>query len=198
MDVVESTLSYYNENAERCFQDAFTISERTNQDRFCALVRQGGHILDLGCGSGRDTAYFRSKGFEVTPVDGASRLCRLASLYLGTPVRTMEFTELDDVELYDGIYASASIMHLDVAGLEAVLPRIERALLSGGVFYTCFKYGDEDGFVGRRYQTKMTEERLMRLVAPLEDLELCELGTFGNEHPKQFDFRWLYALMRKR
>ena len=47
---MNTTIAYFNENAERCFADAFTITERTNQDRFLAELPAGSTILDLGCG----------------------------------------------------------------------------------------------------------------------------------------------------
>lgn len=33
-------------------------------------VEPGGHILDVGCGSGRDAKYFIDKGYQVTAFDG--------------------------------------------------------------------------------------------------------------------------------
>lgn len=194
---MNTTISYFDEKAEHCFADAFTITERSNQDRFMALVRPGGHILDFGCGSGRDTAYFREHGFEVTPVDGSKNMCRLAAEYLHTPVRTLEFNELCDIACYDGVFASASIMHLAYDKLLEVFPKMSRALREDGILYTSFKYGDKDGYLGKRYYTYMTEQRFTHMVAPFPELELVEMGIFGNEHPGQEDFRWLYALMRK-
>jgi SAM-dependent methyltransferase len=194
---MNTTIEYFDEKAERCFVDAFTITERTNQDRFLAELPTGGSILDLGCGSGRDTAYFREKGFTVTPTDGSAHMCELASDYLGTPVRVQEFNQLDDVALYDGIFASASIMHLEYDRLVELMPKLVRALKLGGVLYVSFKYGDTDGYLGKRYYTYMTEERFAALAATVPELEVMRVGIFGNEHPGQPDFRWLWALLRK-
>lgn len=195
---VNTTIEYFDEKAERCFADAFTITERSNQDRFLAELPAGGAILDLGCGSGRDTAYFREKGFQVTPTDGSARMCALAADYLGTPVRVQEFNELEDEGLYDGVFASASIMHLEYERLVELMPKLARALKLGGVLYASFKYGERDGYLGKRYYTYMTEERFAALVAMTPELELLRMGTFGNEHPGQPDFRWLWALVQRR
>lgn len=194
---MNTTIEYFDQNAERCFADAFTITERGNQDHFLSYVREGGSILDFGCGSGRDTAYFRERGFRVTPTDGSREMCRLASEYLGTPVRVLEFNELDDEDCYDGIYASASVMHLEYDALLEALPKMARALRRGGVMFVSFKYGDTDGYLGKRYYTNMSEGRFARMLADVPQLEVVEQGVFGNEHPDQPDFRWFYALLRK-
>ena len=44
---MNTTIEYFDQNAERCFADAFTITERTNQDHFLSYVRPGGSILDF-------------------------------------------------------------------------------------------------------------------------------------------------------
>ena len=193
---MNTTVEYFDQNAERCFADAFTITERTNQDHFLTYVQPGGTILDFGCGSGRDAAYFRERGYEVTATDGSREMCRLASEYLGAPVRVLEFNELDDEDRYDGIYASASVMHLEYERLLEVFPKMARALRKGGILYVSFKYGDTDGYLGKRYYTKMTEERLAQMLEGFPQFEVVEQGIFGNEHPGQPDFRWLYAYLR--
>lgn len=193
-----TTIEYFNEKAEKCFLDAFTITERTNQDHFLSFLKPGARILDFGCGSGRDTAYFREKGFDVTPADGSEGMCRFASEYLKTPVRLLEFNELDEEEAYDGIYASASIMHLEYEKLVEVFPKMIRALKSNGIIYVSFKYGEEDGFLGKRYYCYMNEERFGKMIGQFETLAIEEQGIFGNEHPGQMDFRWLWAILRKK
>ena len=41
------------------------------------------HILDLGCGSGRDSKAFLQQGYKVTAMDGSQVLCQLASETIG-------------------------------------------------------------------------------------------------------------------
>jgi hypothetical protein len=88
-------------------------------------------------------------------------------------------------------------MHLEYERLVQVMPKLVRALKPGGVLYVSFKYGDEsmDGYLGKRYYTYMNEERFAELLATVPELEVMQVGTFGNEHPGQPDFRWLWALL---
>ena len=82
-------------------------------DKFEIYLKSGDKILDLGCGSGRDSKYFLSKGYDVVSVDGSIEICRLAEKYIGKYVRNIFFDELDYVNEFDAVWASASLLHVD-------------------------------------------------------------------------------------
>ena len=195
---MNTTIEYFDEKAEKIFREAFTITSRDSQKLFASYMKEGGVILDFGCGSGRDSAWFREQGFEVVPCDGSPVLANLAQQYLGTPVKVMEFNELDETEVYDGIYASASIMHLEYDQLLSLFPKMIRALKPEGILYVSFKYGENDGYYGKRYFTYMTEERFAGLAAQFPQLKVLMTETFGNPQPGLHDFRWFHAVLKKK
>ena len=98
------------------------------QNAFLEKLAPASYILDFGCGSGRDTAYFLSRGYQVDATDGSEELCRFASDYTGIKVKHQLFQELEEVEKYDGIWACASILHLAKCELLEVLHKMCRAL----------------------------------------------------------------------
>ena len=53
------------------------------QNEFSSYIKKGGLILDLGCGSGRDSKAFIEMGYEVVAVDGSQEICKRASEYIG-------------------------------------------------------------------------------------------------------------------
>lgn len=160
MDGTNETLQYYHQHAETFISRTFSADMTSVQARFLAHLPALALILDLGCGSGRDALSFLQQGFMVDAVDGSAKMCRAAAQRTGLPVRQMLFQELDAKELYDGIWACASILHLDKKELATVLNKIAVALKPGGVFYTSFKYGSFEGMRGGRYFTDFTEETL--------------------------------------
>ena len=91
------------------------------------------NILDFGCGSGRDTKYFLQKGHAVDATDGCMEFCRQASDYTGISVKQMLFQELNVRNVYDGIWACSSILHLDKCELADVMVRMVQALKTNGV-----------------------------------------------------------------
>ena len=108
---MNTTIEYYENNAESFSQATLNVDFSDVQDRFASLIPEGAFILDFGCGSGRDTKYFLGRGFKVDAIDGSENLCKIASENTGIEVRNMLFSELDAGELYDGIWACSSILH---------------------------------------------------------------------------------------
>ena len=109
---MNETLNYYNSHAEAFAGTTINIDFTEIQDKFLGYLPANAKILDFGCGSGRDAAYFHKKGFAVDAVDGSAELCRRASAYSGITVRQMLFSDLAAEEEYDGIWACSSILHL--------------------------------------------------------------------------------------
>ena len=71
--MTDTTLNYYNNNAETFIKGTVSVDFSDTQDKFLSLL-SGKMILDFGCGSGRDTKYFLEKYYEVTAIDGSVEL----------------------------------------------------------------------------------------------------------------------------
>jgi SAM-dependent methyltransferase len=120
---------------------------------FLALVPPGGLILELGCGAGNHSAVMLEAGFSVRATDGSPEMAEIASRRLGYPVEAMMFHQLDAQDAYDGVWASACLLHVPRDELAGILGRIHRALKPSGTFYASFKIGEGDGRdnLGRYY-----------------------------------------------
>ena len=192
-----TTLNYYNANAQEFVQGTVDVDFHITQDRFLAQLKEGASILDFGCGSGRDTKYFLERGFAVEATDGSAELCKLASEYTGTSVKQMLFDELEAVAKYDGIWACASILHLAWADLVVVMQKIVRSVKGEGVIYTSFKYGQFTGERNGRFFTDLDEEGLARLLKEVGGLEVKELWITGDVRPGRGEEKWLNVLLKK-
>jgi SAM-dependent methyltransferase len=141
--VDEETLQFYRSNAQ-----AYAGREKTRHTRlirFLALLPRGATILELGCGAGADSAEMLAGGFDVCATDGSPEMAGEASRRLGRPVETLLFHDLDKVEVFDGVWANACLLHVPRPELASVLVLIWRALKPGGHFYASFKSGEADG-----------------------------------------------------
>ena len=192
-----STLEYYDQNAEQFFKTTAEVDFTGTQDRFLRYLEPGSRILDLGCGSGRDARYFLEKGYQVDATDGSAEICRLASEYTGIPVRQMLFNELDAEEEYDGIWACASILHLSEDELRDVMHRIGTALKEGGIFYTSFKYGDFAGERNGRYFRDFTEESFREFLTDFHEFRMTDQWITSDVRPNRGEEKWLNVLLRR-
>ena len=75
----KNTLEYYNSKAKEFVLDTVDVTFTEIQEIFLEYIPVGAKILDFGCGSGRDTKYFLSKGYNVDAMDGSEELCKIAS-----------------------------------------------------------------------------------------------------------------------
>lgn len=110
----------------------------------CGFLRHlpdGAHILDLGCGDGRDAQYMESRGFTVDATDGVASMVELTSKRISHPARLMLFEELNAEAAYDAIWAHASLHHATADALPDLLARVHRALKPGGWHFSNYKGG---------------------------------------------------------
>lgn len=159
---MNGTLAYYDEHAEEYAASAATADLSALYGRFVSCIPRGS-ILDLGCGSGRDTKQFLAMGYQVTAMDGSAEMCRIASDYTGIPVACRRFEELTEEDAYDGIWACASLLHIPEEQLPEILDRICRALKDDGILYASFKKGCGGSTDGGRFYQYYDEEELRRL-----------------------------------
>jgi SAM-dependent methyltransferase len=147
----EATLQFYRRNAVS--YAAWAKAPSTRLTGFLGLLPAGASILELGSGAGNHAAEMLARGFVLRATDGSPEMADIASRRLNHPVATMRFDELEENEAFDGVWASACLLHVPKEELAGILTRIHRALKSGGAFYASYKAGDGDGrdSLGRYY-----------------------------------------------
>lgn len=154
-------------------------------------------ILDVGCGPGRDLAYFRSLGHEAVGVEGCHAFCVMARQHAGCEVLEQDFLALDlPAGRFDGVFANASLFHVPSAELPHVLGRLRDALKPRGVLFASNPRGDNrEGWNGDRYGCYWDYERWRAVVAAAGFEELAHYyrppGRPREEQP------WLATVWRK-
>ena len=192
------TLQYYNETAPTFVQGTITADLGKLHRRFLKLLPIQAHILDLGCGSGRDAKAFLDAGYQVTAIDGSAGCCKLAGDYIGQPVLCQTFEELDFDAAFDGVWACASLLHVPYAELTGIFAKIARALRPGGYLYASFKYGDFEGERNGRYFTDLDEGRLAAVMQPVAGLTIVETFVTGDVRDGRGGEKWLNVIGERR
>lgn len=191
-----ATTAYYDAQAEAFARDTAGADVSAILGAFVELLPAGAHVLDWGCGTGRDSRALLDMGFAVTSTDASQAMCRTAEELFGVNVRCERFDDLQAEDEFDGIWACASLLHVRKRDLPAVLGKAHRALKPGGVLYASFKYGAFEGMRGGRWFTDLDEEALADLVGT--SFDLVRVWITGDVRPGRAGEKWLNCLLRKR
>ena len=99
-----------------------------------------------------------------------------ASKGIGQEVICNKFEDLQLTEKFHGIWACASLLHINKRDLINVIKNISSNLEDNGVIYMSFKYGkgeyiDEKG----RYYNCYTEETIKEMIIAVPKLEIIKI-----------------------
>ena len=190
----EATQKFYSEKAETFFEETLKIDLSQSYEVFLKKLKAGALILDLGCGSGRDSQYFRKQGYLVESWEPNESLAGLAEKYLGSIVNRASSYELSSISKYDAIWASASLLHMELECFCNTLFSIRDALKSGGVFYASFKWGSQDIQKDGRFFLMMNEERLSTCFNEVDGLKIAEIRKRADHRPDRHGEYWLECI----
>ena len=134
---------------EATYGDRVMVSPLDFTKRVLAFAKPGDAILDVGCGDGRDAAFFAHSGLRVTAVDfSETAIERVKGTGLPIDARVMETTAMDFPDAcFDVVYAHLSLHYFDDATTAAIFENIRRMLKPGGHFFVRCK-STKDRFYG--------------------------------------------------
>ena len=132
-------------------------------------LASGGRLLEIGAGTGQDSAYFQGEGLLVVAVDLSPVMvehCRAK----GVEAHVKDFLHLDfPAGSFDAVFAMNCLLHVPNADLPAVLAAIRALLRPGGLFFIGVYGGNEsaegpinnDEHVPPRFFSWRTDEQLL-------------------------------------
>lgn len=191
------TINYYNNNANDFAVSTTSLDMSAFYAEFLPRVKASGHILDAGCGSGRDAWQFKQQGFKVSAFDASEKLAKIASNHLQQAVAVSTFEQLNEHNKYDGIWCCASLLHVSTNQLPKVLLKLQQALKPQAVLYASFKYGHTERFNNGRHFTDLNENLLNQLLASQPELRLIKSWQTKDKRPDRANEVWLNALVIK-
>ena len=170
--------------------------------KFTSKLKQGGHILDAGCGTGRFVPYFVKNGFTVTGVDSSSSMIELASK--NNPMaefKVMDIRHLDFVSNYfDGVWNIATLLHLDESGVKLALQEFKRVLKVNGILYIATRTKDKSISIieestegGKMVVNYYSPDKLRELLAN-SGFEIIEINVEPDDYSRPFDYAFVLAI----
>ena len=196
MDAGDATIRAYEARADR-----YLAAHRSPvgdvlawQDRFGALVPDGGRVLELGSGPGTDADRLEALGLRVLRSDATAAFAdRLRAI--GHAVLDLDVRRDPIPEALDAVFANAVLLHLDRDELATALLRIHAALEPAGVLACTLKEGDGEEWHDRklgvpRHFTYWREQPLRTA------LEQAGFTVLSIEHSQGATEPWLQVLAR--
>lgn len=207
-DYLDDTIALYNSIADEYAKQATDHGPVMQRKLFASLLVKGGTILDLGCGSGRDSAYFVTQGFQVTGVDLSEKLLAIAkknvrnALLVKEDIRHLSFAP----NSFDGIWSCASIVHINHSEQQELFRSMYTILKPGGLLYIHAKKGEGEQYIEepsmpgkKRFYAFFTASLLEHYCkkAGFSDVEIIDVGVtkaYANgKHSKE----WIDCFAKK-
>lgn len=189
------TIQYYNTHADEYFKKTSSVDMTETYSRFLKYVPVGGRIMDLGCGSGRDVAWFRDHGYDAYGLDASEEMVRLAQEKLGIPVEAGNIETWVTNQPYDGIWCCAALLHLNDEKVVEFFSHLNINLKESGVVFLTVKCDvnagdDECG----RYMRGFSENDIKKLTSYCEGLNVREVW-YTQDKLSRRSLKWLNILM---
>ena len=190
--------NYYESNAERYAAETFSADMSEQYQRFLPLLKKGAKILDVGSGSGRDVCYFQRQGYQATALEPSKNLCREIRKVFSGEIVCSDIQNYRPTERYDGIWACASLIHLQEEEVLQFFERIDRYLNDDGIVYASGKSGISTGEVeDGRFFLEFTEQLVEKILTVNKQLQLEQLW-YTEDVSGRRGFRWLNVVLRLR
>jgi SAM-dependent methyltransferase len=153
--ITATTLDHYNGRAAEFWSGTRDHDVKQNIHALLRHIRGTApfHILDFGCGPGRDLAALRALGHVPIGLEGSHSFAAMARDHSGCEVWEQNFLALAlPAARFDGIFANASLFHVPRQELPRVLGELRAALRPEGVLFTSNPRGNNDeGWKQGRY-----------------------------------------------
>ncbi len=192
------SIKYYEIHADEFVASTLNANMSSLYSEFEKYLPAKCRILDLGCGSGRDSRYFFEKGYEVVAVDPSLAMCEKTREIVNVPVTQKRAEELDFKNEFDAIWACASLLHVSRENQYIALQAIVKALKENGVAYCSWKYGNVERREGDREFTDMDEALVKELVGQFSELELLKIWDTVDVREDRMSQEWLNVLVKKK
>ncbi|MEJ6395683.1 methyltransferase domain-containing protein [Gymnodinialimonas sp. 2305UL16-5] len=158
-DADAQTLAVYEQSVDRYEAVPMLPEHIAALNSFADALPKGARVLDLGCGPGLQAETLTKAGLAVDAVD-ATEAFVAAAIARGIDARMATFEDLPGNRVYDGIWASFSLLHAPRDAVADHVARLAGALTADGIFFLGMKTGEGEARdeIGRFYSYFSVDE----------------------------------------
>ena len=128
--------------------------------RFLSLTGTDAHIIDIGCGVGRDMAWLEEHGATVIGIDLSPGMLAQARSRVQGDLMQMDMRHLAfPAAHFQGAWCMAALLHLPKGEARGVLDETHRVLVPGGALHLSVQEGQGEAWEPVSYRTNHSVER---------------------------------------
>ena len=159
------TLQVYETQSSKYLENVTKEHPSKTLKYFAANLPKKSNVLDYGCGPGLSAEYLANLGHSVTAFDASQNMLELVPKHERIKSYQATFDTFSENEIFDGIWASFSLLHAKRRDFPHLLTSIKRALKPYGLFSIGLKLGagEKRDKLGRRY-TFVSQNELDQLL----------------------------------
>ncbi len=178
---MNDTLSYYETNASQLAKRYESAKVEALHTLLTNTFPKNSKLLEIGCGSGRDTKFMMERGYQVTAIDGSKEMINEAKkihhtltpyLFVKQLPYGLDFQE----NLFDGVYSIATLMHLTKEEISQTIKNVHTLLKEKGKFLFSVSIERDDTDQNNRD----SHQRLFTSFSQREWVTICK--NYGLNH----------------
>ncbi len=158
---ITETKKFYDNFADRYAED-IEWNEKTikgikkfNINPVCHFCRQGGDLLLIGCGTGRDYLFFQEKGYHCVGIDNSVGMLNEARKRVAGKFIQLDLRQLNKLnKKFDGIYCESALTHIPKRELDNIIIKFGKLLRPTGIIYLAIKIGKSGVIVKENFGAK--------------------------------------------
>ena len=199
----KKTIDVYNTLGRKYYNDSLKVTP-PKRSFFANFLPKGCHILEVGCGGGRDAKYFTQKGFKVTGIDASKVFIQIAKKEV--PKATFKVMDVLKVSFpknsFDAIYSEATLLHLKRKDVPKALKKFYTVLKPNGYAYLSVKKGTGEAYVKEklsggheRFYTYFSKKEIIDLVKK-QGFKIIGSNILPDPHGRK-DVTWINVYAQK-
>ncbi|QWE18323.1 class I SAM-dependent methyltransferase [Polynucleobacter corsicus] len=153
--ISQKTIAHYDQNAVSYDEGTKNHDVSQNIDALLRAIKTEPpfHILDFGCGPGRDLQTFTKLGHVAIGLEGSQQAAQIAKTKSGCEILVQDFFRLSLPDnTFDGIFANASLFHIPNKLLPMVLSNLWACLKPNGILFSSNPRGNnQESWCGDRF-----------------------------------------------
>lgn len=189
--------NYYDKNSKQFIDMTINCNMEDIYSHFTKYLKKNYSILDAGCGSGRDSLYFKNSGYDVTAFDLSEEMVKSTKKVAKIDVYKLGFLDIKWKDNFNAIWACASLLHVKRDDMSIAFKNLYNSLKDDGIMYCSFKLRNKDYSKDGRSFTCYNKESFSSFINNLELFKILEIYVTADNRKDRENELWLNAILQK-